>query len=67
MKGTRIAINPFSKEEQLRPDFMFSTFDAIGEAFFSGKGPLGIIGFWGLWYKLVQVSRVRINGRNTLH
>ncbi len=51
-------INSFTKEGQLRPDFMFFTLDALGEALFAGKGPLGIIGLWGLWYKLTQVSNI---------
>ncbi len=58
-KGIRMTINSFTKEEQLRPDFMFHTTDALSEAFFAGKGPLGIIGLWGLWYKLTQVLSCR--------
>ncbi len=48
-------MNAFTKAMQLRPDFMFVTSDALAEAFIAGKGPLGIIGLWGLWYKLTQV------------
>lgn len=53
-----------NRSDKIRFDALYTLGDAIMEAFVSGKGPLGPIGLYGLWFKiLVRITVVIQGGR----
>ncbi|CAM9162038.1 unnamed protein product, partial [Phaeothamnion confervicola] len=54
-EATGAAANGTAALAPPRPDALYNGWDALAEALVSGRGPLGILGLWGAWYRLASL------------
>lgn len=48
-----MVVNEETQHPEVRSDALYSFSDAFMEAFVSGKGPLGPVGCYGLWFGIL--------------